>query len=89
VTPFIPQLNWDLGEPTDEPRQRGNTWSRTFNGGWAAVNFNSARRRKVTYDVPEGLYDVDGAPAPHRVTLHPHHGVLYITRNGLNPADGR
>ncbi len=89
VTPFIPQLNWDLGEPTDEPRQRGNTWSRTFNGGWAAVNFNSARRRKVTYDVPEGLYDVDGAPAPHRVTLHPHHGVLYITRNGLNPAAGR
>jgi len=78
VTPFIEQLNWNLGEPLDQAHQRGNGWSREFSNGWAAVNFNDRPRRKVTYRVPNGLQTVDGQAAPDRVTLAPHEGVLYV-----------
>ncbi|NIZ92088.1 putative glycoside hydrolase [Kineococcus rubinsiae] len=78
VTPFIPELNWDLGSPTEEPRQRGNGWSRTFTNGWAAANLNSARRRKITYDVPPGLHDAQGRPAPEKVTVTPHGGAVFV-----------
>lgn len=78
ATPFIPQLSWNLGEPLQVARQRGNGWSRAFTNGWAAANFNVARRRKITYAVPDGLYDAAGQPAPTRVTLAPHEGVLYV-----------
>lgn len=77
VTPFIPQLNWDLGQPLEEARQRGNGWYRSFSDGWAGVNFNSGKRRKITLAVPPGLQDVTGQPAPDRVTLGPHEGVLF------------
>jgi Hypothetical glycosyl hydrolase family 15 len=78
VTPFIPQLDWDLGDPLDEPRQRGNGWARQFSNGWAGVNFNDRARRKVTLKVPPGLKDVEGKEAPERVTLAPHEGVVYV-----------
>jgi len=77
VTPFIPQLRWDLGDPTEPPQQRGNGWSRKFTGGWAAVNLNNRRRRKMSYDVPAGMVGVDEQQAPTRVTLEPHEGVVY------------
>lgn len=77
-TPFIPQLDWDLGSPTEEARERGNGRSRTFSNGWVAANFNSARRRKITFTVPDGLHDAGGRPAPDRVTLQPHEGVVYV-----------
>jgi hypothetical protein len=77
VTPHIEQLDWDLGEPLEEARQRGNGWSRRFSEGWAAVNLNSRRRRQVTYSVPSGLRDVGAAAAPSEVTLQPHEGVLF------------
>jgi len=76
-TPFIPQLDWDLGEPLGSVRQRGNGFSREFRGGWAAVNVNNSRRRKVTFPVPEGLQRADGTPGPDKVVLLPHEGVLY------------
>lgn len=77
-TPYIPELDWDLGEPVEEPRQRGNGWSRCFSHGWAAVNLNDRRRRKVTFAVPEGgLHDRHGEAAPPSVTLSPHRGVVY------------
>lgn len=76
-TPYIPQLNWDLGEPVEKPRRRGNGWSRAFTGGWAAANFNHNLARRLRFDVPLGLITVDGAPAPREVTLRPHEGVLY------------
>jgi len=82
-TPFIAQLSWDLGDPVAEPRQRGNGWSREFTGGWAAVNLNDNRRRKVTYPVPAGMVTVDGRPAPDRVSLDPHEGVLYRKDSAL------
>jgi hypothetical protein len=76
VTPWIPELDLELGEATEEPVQRGNGWSRTFTDGWAAVNLNSGKRRKITYRVPAGLVGTDGKPAPERVTLQPHEGVV-------------
>lgn len=82
-TPFIPQLDWDLGSPVEEPRQRGNAWSRQFTTGWAAVNYNDRRRREVTFSVPSGLVDAGGRPAPGRVTLQPHEGVLYLAPAAL------
>jgi hypothetical protein len=76
-TPWIPEQDWDLGTPVDEPRQRGNGWTRDFSGGWAAVNFNTGRRRKITFSVPDGLYTADGSPAGGSVTLQPKHGVMF------------
>jgi hypothetical protein len=77
VTPFIPQLNWDLGQPVEKPRRRGYGRSRGFTNGWAAANFNCHPRRAITFKVPEGLSAADSSPAPRRVTLEPHQGVIY------------
>jgi hypothetical protein len=76
VTPFIPQLAWDLGRPLEDPRQRGNGWSREFDGGWAAVNLNNRRRRQIAYEPPPGLMGPDGKPSPRRLVLQPHEGVV-------------
>ncbi|MBV8541862.1 MAG: hypothetical protein JO364_14980 [Pseudonocardiales bacterium] len=78
VTPFIPQLNWDLGEPLEEIRRRGNGRSRRFSNGWVAINFNTRRRAKLKFSVPEGLRGPTGQPAPGKVSLMPHEGVLYV-----------
>jgi hypothetical protein len=76
-TPYTPQLEWDLGTPLTGPQQRGNGWTREFTNGWAAVNLNDARRRKIDFPVPDGLRTVDDSPAPPKVILQPHEGVLY------------
>ena len=76
-TPFVPQLNWDLGAPVEAPQQRGNGWSREFSEGWSAVNLNDNKRRSISFRIPAGLRAVDGSPAPEKVTLQPHEGVLY------------
>ena len=76
-TPYVPQLDWDLGTPLGPPKQRGNAWWREFADGWAAVNLNAGKRRRVSLTVLPGLRTVDGTPAPSKVTLLPHHGVLY------------
>jgi hypothetical protein len=78
ATPFIPELDFDLGTPLGEPQERGNGWSRTFTNGWAAVNFNSNRRRSVTFQVPKGFLSLNGSsPNPTSVKLLPHEGVVY------------
>lgn len=79
-TPYIPQLEWELGTPLETPQARGNAYSRRFTRGWAAVNLNNRRRREVSFQVPGELIGVDGHPAPERVTLQPHHGVLYLAK---------
>ncbi|MGY1769961.1 putative glycoside hydrolase [Blastococcus sp. SYSU D00813] len=79
-TPFVPQLNWDLGAPLAGPQQRGNGFWREFADGWAAVNLNDNPRRSVSFTVPSGLRTVDGDPAPAKVKLQPHEGVLYTRR---------
>jgi hypothetical protein len=76
-TPFRPELEWDLGAPVGGPQQKGNAWSREFADGWAGVNFNESKRRKVSMAVPPGLRTTDGEPAPTKVTLQPHEGVVY------------
>jgi hypothetical protein len=76
-TPFIPEQNWDLGEPLGPPRQRGNGWCREFDRGWAALNLNAGRRRKITFHAPDGLQDVTGTRVGGRVTLAPHEGAVY------------
>ncbi|MGY1735342.1 putative glycoside hydrolase [Geodermatophilus sp. SYSU D00684] len=76
-TPFRPELEWDLGAPLGRPQQRGNAWSREFESGWAGVNLNENKRRKVTLAVPPGLRTAGGEPAPARVTLQPHEGAVY------------
>ncbi|MGD0314048.1 MAG: putative glycoside hydrolase [Acidimicrobiales bacterium] len=79
ATPFIEELDFDLGTPLEEPRQRGNAWSRAFTKGWAAVNLNSNLRRTVTLPVPKALGRVNGtAPWPANVKLAPHEGVLFV-----------
>jgi Hypothetical glycosyl hydrolase family 15 len=78
TTPFISQYNWDLGVPLEEIRRRGNGRSRSFTNGWAAMNLNTRPRRRVTFKVPTGLRDAHGQPAPSKVTLSPHEGVLYV-----------
>jgi hypothetical protein len=77
-TPYIPALDVDLGSPTEEPRRKGNAWSRSFSHGWAAVNFNTNRRRTVNFQPPSGLVDTNGQPAPSSVKLAPHEGVLFL-----------
>jgi hypothetical protein len=69
--------DWDLGEPRGAARQRGNGWCREFDHGWAALNFNTGRRRKVTFHAPDGLQDASGGYVGGRVTLAPHEGVIY------------
>lgn len=76
-TPFIAELNWDLGDPVEELRRRGESYSRRFSRGWAAVNIGMRARPRTTFRVPVGLVDHHGRPAPNRVTLRPHQGVLY------------
>ncbi len=77
-TPYIPQLDWDLGEPTSRIRARGNGRCREFTNGWAAANFNCRRRGSVTFRLPRGLQDTDGRPAPRKMKLSPHEGVLFL-----------
>jgi hypothetical protein len=79
VTPFIPELDFDLGTPLEEPRRKGNGWSRAFTNGWAAVNLNSNRRRKITFQVPRALWQMNGAMSwPESVRLSPHEGAVYV-----------
>jgi len=75
-TQHVAQLDWDLGEPLDEPVRRGHTWWREFTHGWAAVNFNSDRRRRRRVRVPRGMVDVQGDPVGPRLVLHPRRGVV-------------
>ncbi len=75
-TPFVVQYRWQLGEPTETIRSRGNARARAFTGGWAAANFNSRRRARVTFTVPAGLVGPDDEPAPRKLTLGPHEGVV-------------
>lgn len=81
-TPYIPQLDWDLGSPTSSVlSRRGRGWYRTFAGGWAAVNLNARPGAAVRFVVPGGLVDADGRPAPRTVTLSPHEGALFRQPN--------
>jgi hypothetical protein len=74
ATPYIPQLDWDLGAPTEPARRHADAWSRCFSRGWAAVNLNPGG---CTLTVPAGLTGADGEPAPDTVALGPREGVLY------------
>jgi Hypothetical glycosyl hydrolase family 15 len=85
-TPFVPQYRWDLGRPVEDIRRRGNARARSFTGGWAAVNLNSRPRGRVTFTVPPDLTGPHGGPAPRRITLGPHEGVLL--RRAQHPAAG-
>ena len=63
----------------EEPRRRGNAWSRAFSSGWAAVNINSNPRRTVTLPVPRALGRVNGnSPWPEKITLAPHEGAIFV-----------
>lgn len=75
-TPFVPQLDWDLGDPVGPRTQRGNGYAQEFTGGWAAVNLNENKRRAIAFAVPEGLRDVDGRPVTGKTTVPPHQGVV-------------
>jgi hypothetical protein len=86
-TPYIPELGCDLGRPVERIKRRGNGRFRGFSNGWAAANFNSRLGADVTFRVPNGLCDVHGAPAPRRVTLAPHEGVVYV-RERPEPSTG-
>ncbi|MHC5557772.1 putative glycoside hydrolase [Kocuria sp. U4B] len=76
-TPYIPQLDWDLGSPLGPPQGHGHTWRREFTHGWAAVNLNRDGRRRRRIPVPAGMVDAAGAPAPTHLVLPPRRGVLY------------
>ena len=76
-TQHIPELDWSLGAPREKPKGRQHVWSREFNGGWAAVNFNKDGRRKRRISVPPGLADAAGNPAPTSLVLPAQRGVIY------------
>ncbi|MEV4987930.1 putative glycoside hydrolase [Pseudarthrobacter sp. LMD1-1-1.1] len=76
-TQHIEELDWPLGHPEGQPQGRRHVWSRTFSGGWAAVNFNNDGRSRRRIKVPSGLVDAAGQPAPHHVVLAPQSGVVY------------
>lgn len=76
-TQHIPELDWSLGSPKENPKGRQHVWSREFNGGWAAVNFNRDGRRRRRIKVPSGLLDAAGNPAPDSLVLSAQHGVIY------------
>ncbi len=78
ATPFVAELDADLGSPLGEPQQQGNGWSRAFTAGWAAVNLNHNQRRRITFELPAGLRSVDGRSAPDHVTVEAHHGALFV-----------
>ena len=63
-TPYIPALDVDLGSPQEEPRRKGNGWSRAFSNGWAAVNLNSNRRRTVNFQPPRAWSGWAGSRPP-------------------------
>ena len=54
-TPYTPALDLDLGSPTEEPRRKGNGWSRSFSQGWAAVNAQWLRKSPPTWLNPAWL----------------------------------
>ena len=79
ATPFIEELDFDLGAPLEEPRRRGNGWSRAFERGFAALNMNSNKRRSVTFELPRALWQMNGSsPWPATVRLDPHEGVVFV-----------
>lgn len=73
-TPYIPELDWDLGQPQPEPLSDGHLWWRAFAAGWAAVNLDLAENRIV--NVPDGLVDEHGTLTPQQVTLPPTSGLI-------------
>lgn len=75
-TPFVTELGWDLGDALGEVHRRGNGYSRLFADGFAAVNLNEGRRRKVRFDVPQHMLRADGSPATGSIVLMPHEGVV-------------
>ncbi|ACL40874.1 conserved hypothetical protein [Pseudarthrobacter chlorophenolicus A6] len=76
-TQHIPELDWSLGSPAEDPKGRNHVWSREFSNGWAAVNFNQDGRRRHKVKVPAGLADAAGNPAPSSVVLPAQRGVIY------------
>ncbi|GAB7191314.1 hypothetical protein NUM3379_20210 [Kineococcus sp. NUM-3379] len=74
-TPWVPELGWDLGAPREAPRREGPCWVRAFSGGWAAVHLGDGGAAAAC-PVPPGLLDAGDRPAPQRVWLAPHEGVL-------------
>jgi hypothetical protein len=76
-TQYAPELDWQLGRPRAVAKGRNHVWWREFDGGFAAVNFNSDGRRKRKVRIPAGLVDAGGRPAPSSLVLHPQRGVIF------------
>jgi hypothetical protein len=79
-TPFIAQLDWDLGEADSPTRSDGGILSRSFTSGWAAININDDGATSVPVAVPDGLVDANGENAPPVLDLVPHHGAIFRTK---------
>ncbi|WP_337993522.1 putative glycoside hydrolase [Arthrobacter agilis] len=74
---YAPELDWQLGSPRTAVKGRNHAWWREFEGGFAAVNFNSDGRRRRRVRVPRGMVDVDGRPAPAWIVLPAQRGVMF------------
>jgi hypothetical protein len=75
-TPTIDALDWDLGDPLTGIEQHDHVRHREFTFGWAATHIGPVNGPSVTVDVPAGLVDEAGHPAPAVITLAPRRGVL-------------
>jgi Hypothetical glycosyl hydrolase family 15 len=72
-----------LGEAVDwATREPTGVWTRTFTGGWVAVN-PTATAAAVT--PPEGLVDLDGSPVS-QLELPPADGVVLVKPSDKEPA---
>ncbi len=75
-TAFVPEMNWDLGEPVTDMAGAGTTLWRAFSDGFVAANFAGAGTSPVEVVVPPGHVDVSGRAVVGHVSLHAHHGLV-------------
>lgn len=73
---WIPEMQWDLGEPIEQPEGVVSMWRGEFEHGWAVVNLASDGRRRRHVTVPDGLIGPDGAQVRGTVVLGAHQGMV-------------
>lgn len=73
---WVPEMQWNLGEPLGPPESVANMWSRGFAGGWVVVNLASDGRRRRHVRIPGDLLTHDGHSPPEQVVLGAHQGLI-------------
>lgn len=75
VSPWIEEMNWDLGAPLGPMRGREGRRHRTFENGWAGLHLGPEGSPPLRFRPPRGCVDADGRPA-RSLVLRPHEGAV-------------